>query len=99
MSKFTVSSVTDGDTFEVKDGWEWKKDDGKVEKGTAVRPAGFNTPEKGAPGYEAAKQKLKALIDGKSVELKNPVNISYGRLVCDVYYDGKLLSSYFKAYQ
>lgn len=99
MSTFTVSSVTDGDTFEVKGGWEWEKSDGKVAKGTAVRPTGFDTPERGKPGYEAAKQKLKNLIEGKAVELKNPVDISYGRLVCDVYYNGKLLSSYFKVYQ
>lgn len=67
MADFTVSEVVDGDTFKVKNGWEWKE---KGKKGDTVRPTGYNTPEEGKPGYEEAEQKLKNLILGKVVDIK-----------------------------
>ena len=66
MADFTVSEVVDGDTFRVKNGWEWN---GK--RGDTIRPTGYDTPEKGEPGYEQAKQKLKDLILGKMVDIKS----------------------------
>lgn len=99
MSDFTVSEVIDGDTFSVKGGWIWTKDDGTKVEGVTVRPTGYNTPESGKTGFDSAKNKLEKLINGKTVTLKNPVNVSYGRLVCDVYYDGKNLSDYFPEYK
>ncbi len=81
---FNVTEVIDGDTFDVTPGWEW---DGK--KGSRVRIASLDAPELSQKGGQAAKAKLKNLIEGKDVELKNAVNLSYGRLVCDVYYNGK----------
>ena len=93
--KFTVSNVTDGDTFQVEGGWNW----GYEKTGTKVRPTGYNTPEKGEKGYEAAKKELKDLIDGKEVEISNPKTIdTYGRLVADVKYNGKYLKDYFPEY-
>jgi len=80
---FKVTVVIDGDTFDVSPGWEW---DGK--KGDRVRIANFDATELDERGGKSAKQKLKDLIEGKNVELKNAVNLSYGRLVCDVYYNG-----------
>ena len=95
MATFIVSEVIDGDTFKVKGGWRW--DD---KKGDIVRPAGYNTPEKGKPGYEEAKQKLKKLILNETVEVKNPQTIDpWGRLVADVYYRGKNLADYFPEYK
>ncbi len=91
---FTVTEVIDGDTFKVEPNWEWE---GK--SGNTVRPTGYDTPEEGQSGYQAAKLKLTRLILGKKVELKNPVNISYGRLVCDVYLNGTKLADYFAEYQ
>ena len=81
---FNVTEVIDGDTFDVTPGWEW---DGK--KGSRVRIANLDAPELSQKGGQAAKTKLKNLIEDKDVELKNAVTLSYGRLVCDVYYNGK----------
>jgi endonuclease YncB( thermonuclease family) len=63
MADFVASEVVDGDTFKVKNGWKWNE-----KKGDTVRPTGYDTPEKGKPGYEQAKQKLENLILGKTVE-------------------------------
>ena len=84
MADFTVSKVIDGDTFEVQGGWKWGD-----KKGSRVRPANLNAPELKAYGGAAAKQRLKKLIEGKVVQLKNAVNMSYGRIVCDVFINGK----------
>jgi len=82
---FTVTKVIDGDTFDVRPAWKLK--DGKG--GNRVRIASFNATEASDWGGKTATQKLKNLIEGEEVELKNPVNISYGRLVCDVFINGK----------
>lgn len=91
---FKVKEVIDGDTFKVTPNWEWS---GKT--GDTIRPNGYNTPEKGEAGYEQAKTKLKNLIDGKEVEIKNAITFTYGRLLCDVYFNGKNLKDYFQEYQ
>ncbi len=92
--KTKVIEIIDGDTFRVSPEWKW---DDKT--GDTVRPKGYNTPEKGEEGYEEAKEELINLIDGETVELKNATNISYGRLVCDVYYNGNNIADYFPDYQ
>ena len=95
MADFTVSEVIDGDTFKVKNGWEWDE-----KKGDTVRPTGYDTPEKGETGYEQAKQKLKDLILGKTVDIKSVKIVDqWGRLVADVYYNGKNLADYFPEYK
>jgi len=83
MADFRVTNIVDGDTFDVAPDWSWNN-----QSGSTVRIAGYDAPELNEVGGEAAKQKLSNLIFGKTVELKNRVNISYGRLVCDVYLDG-----------
>ena len=89
---FTVTSVTDGDTFEVTPNWEW--DD---KSGSLVRPTGYNTPEEGEERYDEAKEWLADLIEGEEVELEKFATIDkWSRLVCDVYYDGKNLSDYWE---
>lgn len=91
MAEFIVSEVVDGDTFKVKSGWEWNE-----KKGDTIRPTGYNTLEKGKPGYEQAKQRLKDLILDKKVDIKNAKIVDeWGRLVADVYYNGKNLADYF----
>jgi len=92
--RFEVTSVIDGDTFEVSPNWKWNNQEGNV-----VRPTGYNTPEEGESGYQAAKDKLTKLILGEEVELKNAIKITYGRLLCDVYYKGKNLADYFPEYK
>ena len=69
-------------------------------KGDIIRPTGYNTPEKGEQGYEQAKQKLKDLIWEKTVDIKNAKIVDeWGRLVADVYYNGKNLADYFPEYK
>ncbi len=94
MTDFTVNEVIDGDTFRVKNGWKWE---GKF--GDLVRPTGYNTPEKGEPGYQEAKNKLSRLILGKTVDIKDVKTIDRGRIVVDVYYNGKYLADYFSEYR
>lgn len=91
---FKVIEVTDGDTFVVTPNWEWNGESGNV-----VRPVGYNTPERGDPGYNQAKEALNFLINGKDVDLINPIKISYGRLLCTVIYNGNDLAKYFPEYQ
>jgi len=95
MADFTVTEVVDGDTFKVKNGWKWNE-----KKGDTVRPTGYNTPERGEPGYEKAKQKLKALILGKTVNIRNTKTVDkWGRLVAEVYCNGKNLADFFNIYR
>ena len=92
--KRTVSEVIDGDTFRVTHNWEWKGHTGDL-----VRPTGYDTPEKGEPGYQEAKSKLENLIGGKVVELRTGYKIDRRRLVADVYFNGKYLADYFPKYK
>lgn len=94
MSTFKVTSVIDGDTFEVSPQWQWN---GQI--GTRVRPAGFDAPELGAYGGQAAKDKLSKLILGEQVDLGTAHRVDRGRLVCEVYFKNKNLADYFPEYQ
>lgn len=94
MTDFKVKKVIDGDTFKVEPKWKWDE-----KSGDTVRPTGYDTPEEDEEGYEEAKEKLKELILGEEVEVKNPQDIDHGRLVADAYYDGKDLADYFPEYQ
>ncbi|MCK5240902.1 thermonuclease family protein [bacterium] len=91
---FKVTKVIDGDTFEVLPDWKWNNQEGNV-----IRANGYNTPEQGQAGYQAAKDKLTSLILGKEVEIKNAIKFTYGRLLCDVFYKGTSLADYFSEYQ
>jgi len=88
--KYKVTRIIDGDTFEVSPNWKWEG-----QEGDTVRPLGYDAPERGEPGYEVAKSKLTTLILGNEVELKNPLKLSYSRLLCDVYFEDKPLHEYF----
>jgi endonuclease YncB( thermonuclease family) len=94
MALFTVSSIIDGDTFEVSGGWKWEG-----QTGTRVRPTGFDAPELHADGGLAAKRKLEGLILGQQVDLRVAHRVDRGRLVCNVYFGGKNLAAYFPGYQ
>ncbi len=88
--KHKVTRIIDGDTFEVSPNWEFEGQTGDI-----VRPQGYDTPEWGQPGHQEAKNRLTSLILHKEVELKNLIGLSYNRLLCDVYYEGKTLAEYF----
>ena len=55
-------------------------------------------PEKGDPKFQETSDHLKQLLLNKEVELKKPVMLSYGRLLCDVYLNDKNLKTYFPEY-
>jgi len=94
MPLFTVTSIIDGDTFEVTPSWKWSG-----ETGTRVRPASYNAPELYTYGGQAAKDKLSRLIYGGHVELRTAHKIDRGRLVCDVYFRNTNLADYFPEWQ
>lgn len=90
MAMFTVDTIIDGDTFEVRGGWKWNG-----ETGTRVRPTGYDAAELHAYGGQAAKDKLQQLILGKQVDLRTAHRVDRGRLVCDVFFQGRALADYF----
>lgn len=94
MSTFKVTTIIDGDTFDVSPQWQWNG-----QTGTRVRPAGYNAPELHEPGGQTAKDKLARLILGQEVELRTVHKIDRGRLVCEVYFRNKNLAEYFSEYQ
>jgi len=94
MVEFTVFNVIDGDTFDVSPGWNWKG-----ELGSRVRPTGYDAPELDAYGGQVAKNKLARLIFGNKVALGTAYRVDRGRLVCDVYFNGRNLADYFPEYQ
>lgn len=71
----TVKEVIDGDTF-------------KTVKGNEIRLARVDAPEKGEQGYAKAKSDLENLIGGKNITYE-PVSSSYGRIVAEVWVNGK----------
>lgn len=93
MATFSVTKVIDGDTFEVNPGWKWSNQTGSI-----VRPTGYDAPELGSMSGALAKDQLTRLILGKQVELGSAYRIDRGRLVCDVYFNGKKLEEYFPRY-
>lgn len=94
MPTFTVTSIIDGDTFEVNPQWKWNG-----ETGTRVRPVGYNAPELHDYGGQAAKDKLSRLIYGRQVELRTAHRIDQGRLVCEVYFRNTNIADYFPEWQ
>jgi endonuclease YncB( thermonuclease family) len=94
MAEFKVGSVIDGDTFEVSGGWQWNG-----QSGERVRPTGYNAPELHQSGGQAAKNKLTRLILGKVVEIRRAHRVDRGRLVSDVYFEGRNLADYFPEYR
>ncbi len=94
MAVFRVTTIIDGDTFTVAPQWQWNG-----QSGAHVRPTGYDAPELHEPGGQAAKAKLSRLILGRNVELRTAHRVDRGRLVCDVYVDGRNLADYFPEYR
>ena len=74
----TVARVVDGDTIITEDG-------------ERIRLVGIDTPEKGEPGYDHAKQRLKELVLGKEVSLESDRDDQdkYGRSLRYIHYNNK----------
>ncbi len=79
--KAYVSRVIDGDTI-------------VLSTGEHIRVIGENTPEKKEKGFKEAKKRLEELVLNKEVELEAEKRDKdkYGRLLRDVYINGKLVS-------
>lgn len=54
---YKVTSIIDGDTFTVDPNWKFQG-----ENGDTVRANGYDAPERGEPGFQAAREKLERLI-------------------------------------
>lgn len=93
MPAFRVTSIIDGDTFEVSPEWKWNG-----ETGTRVRPAGYDAPELHTSNGQKAKEALSKLIHGRQVELKSAYKVDRGRLVCEVFIGNKNLADFFPEY-
>ena len=79
MATTKVKSVTDGDTF--------------VGTGDIVyRLEGVDTPEKGEPKYQEAKDYLTRLIDGEIVSIVEKATDDYGRKIVQVTFDGESIN-------
>ena len=72
---YTVTEVTDGDTF-------------VTNTGAKVRILGIDAPEAGLCGSQEAKDELEKLILNKKVKISSTANDTFKRLVSDVYLDG-----------
>ena len=85
--KEKVTKVYDGDTF--------KTDKRK----NPVRLANVDTPEKGQPGYVAAKKALSKQILGKEVVIDTVARDKYSRSVAKVKIGTKSVNKDMKKYQ
>ena len=92
METFTVTAVIDGNTFEVSPKWEYGDDTGE-----RVQAVGYDAPKAGKRAM-AAEQKLSILLQNKKVELGEVQGVERGRLVCEAYFEGRNLASYFREY-
>ncbi len=70
--KETVTRVIDGDTFLTKS------------RKRSVRLADVNAPERGRKGASKATQRLRKLIQGKTVEVETVARDVFGRAVANV---------------
>lgn len=93
MAFFTVIQIIDGDTFEVSPSWRWH-----LETGNRIRPTGYDAPGLGNLSGALVRNQLARMILGKQVELSSAYKVDRGRLVCDVYFNGKKLEEYFPRY-
>lgn len=71
MALFKVLNIVDGNTIET-DGWKWGED----YAGTRVKIAGYKVS--GTEHVALAKRRLQILLEGKSVELRNPTDAVKG---------------------
>ena len=82
-----VTGVLDGDTFNTSS------------RKNPVRLAKVDTPEKGQPGYQKAKQALQRMIGGKDVTVDTKARDSYGRSVANVKVGGRSVNKAMKRYE
>lgn len=94
MADFKVTAVIDGDTFDVTPSWQWN---GRT--GSRVRPVGYDAPDLGSQTGLAVHNKLTNLVLDQQVSLGSAYRVDRGRLVCEVYLNGRNISEYFSQYR
>lgn len=72
----TVKEVIDGDTFETRGG-------------DVIRLARVEAPEEGEEGYAKAKADLESIIDGEVITYEKVASDPFGRIVAEVWVNGK----------
>ena len=75
-----VKKVFDGDTFKI---------DRTIRGTNRIRLNKVDTPEKGRPGHQKATAITKRMIENKKVTIEPVAKDKYGRLIANVYKDGK----------
>lgn len=85
--KEKVTKVIDGDTFETSS------------RKHPIRLAGVDTPEKGQPGYAAAKKALQNLLVGQEVAVDTKARDIYKRSVANVKVGKKSVNNAMKKYK
>lgn len=91
---YTVIEVLGGDRFVVSPHWMWDDKEGNV-----VHPIGYSAPEEGEEGFQSAKDRLRMLILGKTVDISNQITVTFGQLLCEVRIHGENLASFFPEHQ
>lgn len=72
LSQNTAVKVPDGDSIDLADG-------------RRIRLLGIDAPEKERCMYEEAKYRLRAIVEGKRLRLKNRVTDDFGRMLANVF--------------
>lgn len=86
--KAVVYNVVDGDTIDAVIDLGFK-----IEIKQRLRLARVDTPERGQPGYEGAKQFVKSLIEGKQVSIMTEKVSKWGYYLAEVFIEnGKNVS-------
>jgi len=75
-----VKKVYDGDTVKI---------DRKIFGTDKIRLNKIDTPERGSPGYRKATNITKRMVDGKRISVEPVTKDKYGRLIANIYKDGK----------
>lgn len=81
-TSYKVLEIIDGDTFKINVGKETRR----------VRLMGINTPELGRCLSTEAKDKLSGLILGKDVVMTDQFSDPYGRIMANVFVNGKYIN-------
>jgi len=76
---FGVRYVIDGDTF-------------VLNNGDTIRLLGIDTPERGDANYDRTAYALQEKISGRNITLEGNTSDKYGRLLRNVYVDGRLVN-------
>ena len=94
MALFKVEEVVNGNTIRVS-GWEWSGHSGQL-----VRIQGYSVPDASYQNYVT--NKLKHLLEGKSVDLKRVITVEKGfglksdTILCSVFLNDIDIATYFR---